>query len=84
MFGKNFYQKIKRAKILFLIFKFFAFCFLFALFLLFFLFIYYAKDLPRPEIFSERQLSQSTKIYDKTGMILLYEIYGEEKEPKSP
>ncbi len=43
------------------------------------LFIYYAKDFPRPEVFTERQLAQSTKIYDKTGEVLLYEIYGEEK-----
>lgn len=42
-------------------------------------FWYYAKDLPRPEIFTERQLAQSTKIFDRTGQVLLYEIYGEEK-----
>jgi len=44
-----------------------------------FLFFHYVKDFPRPEIFNERQLAQSTKIYDKTGQTLLYEIYGEEK-----
>jgi penicillin-binding protein 1A len=43
------------------------------------LFLYYAKDLPRPEIFTERELPQSTKIYDRTGKVLLYEIYGEER-----
>ncbi len=43
------------------------------------LFFHYVKDFPRPEIFNERQLAQSTKIYDKTGQALLYEIYGEEK-----
>lgn len=43
------------------------------------LFLYYAKDFPRPEVFSERQLAQSTKIYDRTGKVLLYEVYGEEK-----
>jgi len=47
-------------------------------------FIYYAKDFPRPEVFSERQLAQTTKIYDKTGEILLYEIYGEEKRTWVP
>ncbi len=50
-----------------------------AVFLLFALFVYYAKDLPRPEVFEERQLIQPTKIYDKTGETLLYTIYGEEK-----
>lgn len=42
-------------------------------------FIYFARDFPRPEVFTERHLSQSTKIYDRTGEILLYEVYGEEK-----
>ena len=44
-----------------------------------FLFAYYAKDLPRPEKFTERPFPQSTKIYDRSGEHLLYEIYGEEK-----
>ena len=43
------------------------------------LFIYYIKDLPRPEKFTEKALIQSTKIYDRTGQALLYELYGEEK-----
>ena len=43
------------------------------------LFIFYAKDLPRPEIFTERQLALPTKIYDRTGSVLLRTIYGEEK-----
>ena len=45
----------------------------------FFLFFYYTKDFPRPELFQERRLAQSTKIFDRTGEILLYEVYGEEK-----
>ena len=53
--------------------------FLFFIFCLLFIFTYYAKDLPRPEKFAERQLAQSTKIYDRSGETLLYEIYGEEK-----
>jgi len=61
------------------IFKIFGFVFLFIIFSLLCLFLYYAKDLPRPEIFTERELPQSTKIYDRTGKVLLYEIYGEEK-----
>ena len=38
-----------------------------------------AKELPSPEQFVNRQISQSTKIYDRTGETLLYEIHGEEK-----
>jgi 1A family penicillin-binding protein len=55
--------------------------FLFLLFCIFIigLFFYYTYDLPRPENFTEKQFFQSTKIYDRTGKILLYDIYGEEK-----
>lgn len=39
-----------------------------------------AKDLPNPRQFIDsRQVSQSSKIYDRTGETLLYEIYDEEK-----
>jgi len=48
------------------------------------LFFYYAKDFPRPEMFSERQLPESTKIYDRSGQTLLYEVYGEEKRTWVP
>ncbi len=64
---------------MFFILKLAGFCFLFFVFSILFLFIYYAKDLPRPEKFTERSLPQSTKIYDRSGEVLLYEIYGEEK-----
>ncbi|XOB42750.1 MAG: transglycosylase domain-containing protein [Candidatus Nealsonbacteria bacterium] len=57
----------------------FFFGFILAVFLSLSLFFYYVKDFPRPEIFNERQLAQSTKIYDRNGQTLLYEIYGEEK-----
>ena len=43
-----------------------------------------AKDLPRPEKFTEHQVFQSTKIYDRTGKVLLYELYGEEKRTIVP
>jgi penicillin-binding protein 1A len=75
--------KIKGNKIrLFL--KFSIFGFLFFVFCFLILFFYYARDLPRPEVFTERQLFQSSKIYDRTGQILLYEIYGEEKRTWVP
>ena len=43
------------------------------------LFIYYAKDLPRPEMFNEREQVMPTRIYDRTGETLLRTIFGEEK-----
>jgi len=42
-------------------------------------FAYYAKDLPSPSKLNQRQVVESTKIYDRTGEHLLYEIHGEEK-----
>lgn len=44
-----------------------------------FLILYYIKDLPRPEKFTERRISQPTKIYDREGETLLYTIFEEEK-----
>lgn len=42
--------------------------------LLFGLFVYYSQQLPNPDEILNRELSQSTKIYDRTGEHLLYEI----------
>lgn len=42
------------------------------------------NDLPNPEQFESRQIAQSTKIYDRTGEVLLYEVYGEEKRTAIP
>ncbi len=36
-------------------------------------------SLPNPEHVIDRSIAQSTKIYDRTGAVLLYEIHGEEK-----
>ena len=75
-------MKKKKNKKLISFLKFFGGFFIFIILSFFFLFIYYAKDLPRPEKFTERELIQSSKIYDRTGKILLYEIYGEERRTR--
>ncbi|PIP31400.1 hypothetical protein COX24_03800 [bacterium (Candidatus Gribaldobacteria) CG23_combo_of_CG06-09_8_20_14_all_37_87_8] len=67
---KNIFKSILKG---FLIFLFLT------LFLPALLFLYFIKDLPRPEKFDEGLIPQSTKIYDRTGEMLLYEIAGEEK-----
>ncbi|KKT71537.1 MAG: Penicillin-binding protein, 1A family [Candidatus Uhrbacteria bacterium GW2011_GWE2_45_35] len=41
-------------------------------------FAFISRDLPDPNTLSDRSVSQSTKIYDRTGEHLLYEIHGEE------
>src|SRR3989339_158931 len=58
----------------YLVFLFLAGCLAFLALL-----IYYTWNLPQPEKFTETPFIQSTKIYDRTGKILLYDIYGEEK-----
>jgi 1A family penicillin-binding protein len=48
---------------------------------LFFMIIlaWYSKDLPDPDRLLARVLPQSTKIYDRSGENLLYEVHGEER-----
>ena len=48
------------------------------------LFVYYAKDLPDPEKVNRRVVVESTKIFDRTGEHLLYEVHGEEKRTIIP
>ncbi len=43
-----------------------------------------AKELPSPEQLTTKPVSQSTKIYDRSGEVLLYEIHGEEKRTVIP
>lgn len=42
------------------------------------------KNLPSPEDLFQRRIIQSTKIYDRSGAVLLYEIHGEEKRTVIP
>lgn len=44
----------------------------------------YAKDLPNPGKLADYRVSESTKIYDRTGTIVLYDIHGEEKRTIIP
>ena len=43
------------------------------------LFAWYSKDLPSPNKIIDRSVAQSTKIYDKTGEKILYDIHGNER-----
>ncbi|MBM3250963.1 MAG: hypothetical protein FJZ07_01895 [Candidatus Nealsonbacteria bacterium] len=81
---RKIYKRSKKKKAILRLLAFSVFCFLFAVFCLLGLFIYYAKDLPRPEKFSERSFIESTKIYDRSGEVLLYELYSEEKREIIP
>ncbi|MFA6533504.1 MAG: transglycosylase domain-containing protein, partial [Patescibacteria group bacterium] len=78
-FLKNINKKNKKREKILLILKYLFFLFLIGCAFLILLFFYYTYDLPRPEKFTESPFIQSTKIYDRTGKILLYDIYGDEK-----
>jgi len=66
----------KKRKWLRRIFKIFVWCFVAGLLLAIGVFAYYAKDLPSPGKLNKRQVVESTKIYDRTGNVLLYDVHG--------
>lgn len=43
------------------------------------LFAWLIRDLPNPNRLQERALPQTTKLYDRTGQTVLYEVHGDEK-----
>lgn len=48
------------------------------------IFLYFAKDLPDANGLSDRTVVESTKIMDRTGQYILYEVHGEEKRTMIP
>ena len=48
------------------------------------IFLYYAGQIPDPSAIAARRVSESTKIYDRSGDTLLYDIHGEEKRTIIP
>jgi 1A family penicillin-binding protein len=42
------------------------------------------NTLPSPQLLADHEVTESTKIYDRTGTTVLYEIYGEEKRTVLP
>jgi len=80
MAQRKYYRKsYSRNKKVWKVLKILLASFLFCFFAILSLFIYYAKDLPRPEDFRERALILPTEIYDRTGEVLLYQLFDEEK-----
>ena len=75
----GFLKKYGVAKIALRVAKYFSFLLAGLCLAGFGLIVYYTWDLPQPEKFTETPFIQSTKIYDTTGKVLLYDIYGEEK-----
>jgi 1A family penicillin-binding protein len=76
--------KKQKKKVFASIFYLLLIFFLIGIFLFLFLFVYFARDLTRPEKYTERPVAEPTKIYDRTGENVLYMIYGEEKREPIP
>ncbi len=79
-----YFKHTSKPKIALAMLKWLAFLLLVLCILALGMFFYYTYDLPRPEKFTENPFIQSTKIYDRTGKVLLYDIYGEEKREIVP
>lgn len=80
--NKTVFQKRRRAIVPVL--RFFAIFFICAIASSALFLIYLLRDLPRPEKFTESEIFQSSKIYDRSGEIMLYELTGDEKRTYVP
>ena len=67
--NKNFWRKLAYSVIVFGLIAVIGFAFLVA---------WYSRELPNPNNLQERNIAQSTQIFDRTGEHLLYEIHGDE------
>lgn len=76
--------KIKYTPLLKSLFVFFLFAFLTGTVLAVGALAWYGRDLPDPNKLYDRSLELSTKIYDRTGKHLLYEIHGDQKRTLVP
>ena len=47
-------------------------------------FAWYSRDLPDPDKILERDVALSTRIYDRSGEHILYEIHGDERRTFVP
>lgn len=77
-------RRKKKRKIIRTLFRFAVFCGVFFVLGVVGIFAYFAKDLPDPSKMEERRVVESTKIYDRTGEVILYDIHGEEKRTVIP
>lgn len=71
---KSFWDKIK-----FKLFIFLGVFFVLGLMFSFSVFLWLSNNLPDPNKLQDREIAQSTKIFDRTGKELLYEIHGNEE-----
>src|SRR3989344_3889344 len=75
---------LKPKKILRLIFTLAVWFFVIGTIFFLIYFIYLQRTIPDPDSIVARKVGESTKIYDSTGEVLLYDIHGEEKRTIIP
>jgi len=76
--------KRKKKRLIRKLIKFAFFCFILFILLMSGVLAYFAKDLPNPAKMNDYQVVESTKIYDRTGKVIIYDIHGEEKRTVIP
>lgn len=81
---RQFYRKHHTGRLIKWMIGFFVIAVLLILIGLLGVFIVFSRDLPDPSSIEERAITQSTKIYDRTGKIILYDIHGEERRTIIP
>src|SRR3989338_6503425 len=81
---RRYFKKIKTVKTLKALAMLFLWLFVIGSILLLSFFLYLQRTLPDPESIATRKVGESTKIYDSTGEVLLYDIHGEEKRTIIP
>jgi len=79
LFGGKKKKKYSRKSIMGFLFKWGLLAFVLGVISLVIIVAWASRDLPDPNKLTDRQIDQSTKIYDRTGEQLLYEIFAEEK-----
>ncbi|MBI2096623.1 MAG: PBP1A family penicillin-binding protein [Candidatus Sungbacteria bacterium] len=72
-------SRIRRRVFFFVLWLAIAAAGIFGVFLFFVL-----QDLPDPTRLTEQNVSQSTKIYDRTGTVVLYDVHGDERRTVVP
>ena len=76
--------KQRKGKLIKTIIKLIVFCIVIGFLIGVGVIAYFAKDLPDPTKINEREVVESTKIYDRTGQTVLYDIHGEERRTLIP
>jgi len=77
--SNNYNKRSFKTRAFIFLFKLFCASFILGAFFLFVLILWFSKGLPSADKLIERDVALSTKIYDRTGETVLYDVHGTEK-----